>query len=104
VKLRTEASLRFEKGLGPDMAVYAQHRALHLFEQTTGGRVARGIVDVYPAPMVPPAIDLAESRIEQVLGISVPREEVERILRALGFEVSYSAPGTGSRRPTGGPT
>ena len=92
LKLRTEASLRFEKGLGADMAVYAQRRALHLFEQTTGGRVARGIVDVYPAPMVPPAIDLAESRIEQVLGISVPREEVERILRALGFEVSYSAP------------
>src|SRR5690606_18086356 len=48
LKLRTEASLRFEKGLGPEMAEYAQRRALHLFEQLTGGKVAKGLVDVYP--------------------------------------------------------
>jgi len=38
LKLRTEASLRFEKGIGPEMAEYAQRRALHLFEQLTGGK------------------------------------------------------------------
>mgnify|MGYP000933834049 CR=1 FL=1 len=48
LKLRTEASLRFEKGLGPGIPEWVQHRALHLMEQLTGGRVASGLVDVYP--------------------------------------------------------
>ncbi|HMO53764.1 MAG TPA: phenylalanine--tRNA ligase subunit beta, partial [Tepidiformaceae bacterium] len=56
LKLRTEASLRFEKGLGPEMAEYAQRRALHLFEQLTGGKVAAGIIDVYPGKKPRPTI------------------------------------------------
>ncbi len=94
LKLRTEASLRFEKGLGMEMPEYAQHRALHLFEQLTGGTVASGLVDVYPGKAERPTVKVTASRIEQVLGISVPRAEVERILGDLGFECSFSAPDT----------
>ncbi|MGI8926040.1 MAG: phenylalanine--tRNA ligase subunit beta [Tepidiformaceae bacterium] len=85
-KLRTEASLRFEKGIGPAIAEYAQHRALHLFGELTGGRIARGLVDVFPGKQAPRTITLEAARIEQVLGITVPREEVQRILSGLGFE------------------
>lgn len=88
MKLRTEASMRFEKGIGPDTAEYAQHRALHLFEQITGGRVARGIVDVYPGKQEMPTIALTAARLEQVLGIGVPSAEVGRILTSLGFSVA----------------
>lgn len=93
LKLRTEASLRFEKGIGPETAEYAQHRALHLFEQLTGGRVARGIVDVFPGQQPPRHITLAEARISQVLGIDVPGTEVGRILTSLGFDVTSTAAG-----------
>lgn len=85
LKLRTEASLRFEKGIGPEMAEYAQHRALHLFEELTGGTVAAGLVDVYPGKQARPAIAVTDTRIEQVLGIAIPPVEVERILTGLGF-------------------
>ncbi|MGE5594519.1 MAG: phenylalanine--tRNA ligase subunit beta [Hyphomicrobiales bacterium] len=87
LKLRTEASARFEKGIGPETPEYAQHRALHLFEQLTGGTPARGIVDVYPGKEPPRTIVLTAARIEQVLGIAIPRDEVVRILTALGFAV-----------------
>jgi phenylalanyl-tRNA synthetase beta chain len=91
LKLRTEASLRFEKGIGPDLAVYAQRRALHLFEQCTGGRVAKGLVDIYPTPIEPPVIMLPLARVEQVLGMVVPRADIERILLALGFTLEAAA-------------
>ena len=88
LRLRSEASLRFEKGIGPDLAPYAQARALHLLEQVAGGRPAAGLVDVFPTPLPSPRITLAAARIEQVLGIAIDPAEVRRILTALGFEVT----------------
>lgn len=85
LKLRTEASLRFEKGIGPGMAEYAQHRALHLFETLTGGTVRSALVDAYPGRVDVRPIRLTEARIEQVLGVAVPGPEVGRILSGLGF-------------------
>lgn len=92
LKLRTEASLRFEKGIGPEMAMYAQQRALHLFETVCGGRIARGIVDVYPGKEPPRTILLEAARIAQVLGVEVPVEDVRRILGDLGFLVHHVPP------------
>ncbi|MCL6645564.1 MAG: phenylalanine--tRNA ligase subunit beta, partial [Dehalococcoidia bacterium] len=92
LKLRTEASLRFEKGIGPEMAMYAQQRALHLFEAVCGGRIARGIVDVYPGKEPPRTILLEAARIAQVLGVEVPVEDVRRILGDLGFLVHHVPP------------
>ena len=85
LKLRSEASLRFEKGIGPGMAEYAQRRALHLFEQLTGGTIARGLVDVFPGKQPERVVDLTAARIEQVLGITIAARDVQRILGALGF-------------------
>ncbi|GAB4321094.1 MAG: phenylalanine--tRNA ligase subunit beta [Dehalococcoidia bacterium] len=99
LKLRTEASLRFEKGIGAEMAEYAQHRALHLYEQLAGGRVARGLVDVFPGRQPPPEIVLTGARVEQVLGIAVPAPDVTRILGALGFKVDAVADDTFVVRP-----
>lgn len=99
LKLRTEASLRFEKGLGPEMAEYAQRRALHLFEQLTGGTVAKGLVDIYPGKEPRPTIVVEAARIEQVLGIEVPVEDVRRILTDLGFVCHFVPPGKYSVQP-----
>ena len=87
LKLRSEASLRFEKGLGPELAPYAQARALHLLERVAGGRPAAGIADVFPDPAPAAPIALADARVEQVLGMAIPRAETRRILGALGFAV-----------------
>ncbi len=99
LKLRTEASLRFEKGIGPEMAEYAQHRALHLFEQLTGGVIASGLVDVYPGKQPRPTIRVSDARVEQVLGISIPASEAERILTGLGFDCERTGTSFSVRPP-----
>ncbi len=90
LRLRSEASLRFEKGIGPDLAPYAQERALHLLELVASGRAAAGLVDSFPTPLPSPRITLPAARIEQVLGIVIDSAEVRRILSALGFDVTES--------------
>jgi phenylalanyl-tRNA synthetase beta chain len=97
--LRSEASSRFEKGLGPEMAMYAQERALHLFEQLTGGTIATGIIDEYPGRAPQRTIILPEERIERVLGIVIPPAEVRRILTDLGYLVHHLPPDRYSVQP-----
>ena len=93
LKLRSEASLRFEKGIGPAMAEYAQRRALHLYSRYAGGSVANGLVDIYPTPLDAKPITVTAARIEQVLGMDVPGPDVTRILGALGFAVTPASDG-----------
>ena len=99
LKLRSEASLRFEKGLGPEMAEFAARRALHLFATVCGGRPAAGMVDVYPGQTPQRTVVVTAARIEQVLGIPVPVEEVRRILTDLGFVCHFVPPGKFSVQP-----
>jgi phenylalanyl-tRNA synthetase beta chain len=99
LKLRSEASLRFEKGLGAEMSMFAQRRALHLFEQLTGGRVATGIIDIFPGKQPPKTIVLDDARIRRVLGIAIGTAEVRRILTGLGFVVHHLPPDRYSVQP-----
>ncbi|MFN8508323.1 MAG: phenylalanine--tRNA ligase subunit beta [Dehalococcoidia bacterium] len=99
LKLRSEASLRFEKGLGPEMAEFALKRALSLFEQLTGGTISRGVIDVYPGKQPPRTIILPAARIEQVLGYAIGPDEVRRILTDLGFLCHHLPPDRYSVQP-----
>jgi phenylalanyl-tRNA synthetase beta chain len=92
LRLRSEASARFEKGIGQETTLYAQERALHLFEQLTGGRAAAGIIDIQPGKQPPKTIILEEARIRRVLGFTIPAADVRRILGALGFLVHHLPP------------
>ena len=84
--LRTEASLRFEKGLSPALALPAVARAAALLAEIAGGRVKDGI-DVYPAPYRPPAIALTMDRLNRTLGVEVPPPTSRAILERLDFRV-----------------
>jgi phenylalanyl-tRNA synthetase beta chain len=88
LRLSTEASTRFEKGLRPELAPIALRRATQLIHQVAGGSVARGIVDVFPGRESHPApvLTLTMKRLEKVLGLSIPVPRVEGALAALGFD------------------
>ena len=86
LRLRTEASIRFEKELRPELAPIALRRATQLMLETAGGMAARGIIDIYPEAGQPaPSLLLTGSRLEKVLGIRFPWEQVEQALSSLGF-------------------
>jgi phenylalanyl-tRNA synthetase beta chain len=54
--LRTEASIRFEKGLHPELAAAAIKRAMKLFVDITDGRASKGIVDTHNGKHNTPAL------------------------------------------------
>jgi len=85
--LRTEASGRFERGVDPDGTLYAAARAARLIQETAGGAIAPGEIDVYPVVIEPHAVHLRPDRANKLLGTEIPAEEMARTLRRLGAEV-----------------
>jgi phenylalanyl-tRNA synthetase beta chain len=92
LKLRSEASARFEKGLPPRLAEVAARRAAQLMAEIAGGKVAPGMVDAYPRPQDRMRVAVPAARLRQVLGIDIPPGRVRDVLTALGFEVHWTPP------------
>ena len=91
--MHTEASHRFERGADIEMAPVALDRAAGQIAKLAGGEVLRGVVDVYPRPYLRRELDLRPSEIRRILGAEVPAEDVEWILRSLGFEMRADGAG-----------
>jgi phenylalanyl-tRNA synthetase beta chain len=87
--LRTEASLRFEKGLSPALSLPAVDRAASLLNQLAGGTAGDG-ADVYPDPYRPVPIQLTTPQLNRTLGVEVPPSEARAILERLGFGVQLT--------------
>ncbi|MHB1412297.1 MAG: phenylalanine--tRNA ligase subunit beta [Thermoleophilia bacterium] len=85
--LRSESSTRFEKGLDQELAPKALAMAARLMVEITGGRLVPGEVDIQARPFMPAAVRLRPGRVEALLGIRVPDEEIKSILTRLGFGV-----------------
>jgi len=84
--LRTEATLRFEKGLRPELAPIALRRATGLIQEVAGGTVAPGIVDVLSDEGADaPVVSLTGEKIRRMLGMEVDPKRVQETLDALGF-------------------
>jgi phenylalanyl-tRNA synthetase beta chain len=88
--LRTEASMRFERGADPEMAETASRRCAELIQQLGGGEVLAGAVDVYPGRAEAPLIELTRKEFLRVMGADVPDVEIEAILSGLGFAPARS--------------
>ena len=83
--LKTEASMRFERGADPRLPVTAMERAAALLEVIGAGRSRGTVVDRYPLRAEPTVIRLRRTRIAGLLGAQVPDADVKRILDSLGF-------------------
>ncbi|MSQ32139.1 MAG: phenylalanine--tRNA ligase subunit beta [Dehalococcoidia bacterium] len=87
LKLRSEASMRFEKGLPPELAEIALHRATGMLVQLAGGQASQGVLDVYPGRRELRAMTLTRERVKKVLGVDPSPEDMTKVLRSLGFAV-----------------
>ena len=84
--LRTEASMRFERGMDPEMAELASRRCAELIQQLAGGDVLTGVIDIYPRKPERQRIELSRRELLRVMGADVSDKDIEAILSALGFE------------------
>ena len=85
--MRTESSGRFEKGLDPENCLPALRRACELVELLDAGEVVDGVLDIRGDARPPVKIPLDVDWINRFLGISVPGDEMERILGSLDIRV-----------------
>ncbi|MCX6759499.1 MAG: phenylalanine--tRNA ligase subunit beta [Candidatus Nealsonbacteria bacterium] len=86
LNLKTDASLRFEHGIDPNLTEFAINRAAFLIQKIAEGKVSYGLVDVYNKKVLPQRIKLDLNYVEKLLGVKVPKKEIKNILKKLGFQ------------------
>ncbi len=86
--LISEASLRFERGVDPNLPSRAADRAAALIAEVTGGIVAPGTVDEYPGQRPLRTLELRVGRTNAILGTALARDEVAALLEPLGIAVA----------------
>ncbi len=89
--LRSEASMRHEKGMGPNLPRQAADRAAQLIAETTGASVGRNIVDNDPEATGPASVVVDLPRVSRLLGLPLDPGTARELLEPLGFRV----PGNG---------
>ena len=87
----SEACVRFERGLSPELTIPALKRATQLMVELAGGQAARGIIDVYPGKKELKSIRITTADLRRVLGIEYTVEETAQTLKSLGFDCQPSA-------------
>ena len=91
LKLRTDASMRFEKAQDPANTVRALARAVELLAELSPGiRLVGGVADQKKTIPEPPAIPLPLDWLRRKLGTAVSAGQVRDILTGLEFKVSGS--------------
>ncbi len=82
----SDSSSRFEKGVDAYTNAYGMDRALHLIEELGCGRVTNLRRDVCAAELAPRTMTASIAKINALLGIVVPSEEILSILTRLHFQ------------------
>ena len=86
----SEARMRFERGISPELTIPALKRATRLIIELGGGQAAQGIVDAYPGRQEPKPILLSEKEVKRQLGVDFSIKQIKTALTALGFDCQPS--------------
>ncbi len=92
--LRSEASLRFEKGQEHRLARLGADRTARLIGEWAGGRVMAGVVDTNPGEPAPARVAFRPARISRLLGVDLPAAEQRDLLGRVGIATEDAPTGT----------
>jgi phenylalanyl-tRNA synthetase beta chain len=96
LRLPSEATARFSKGVSPEMPVPAASRCATMMADLAGGAVVEGVADCYPAPQPAVRVVIALAEAKRILGMDVPTAQITDILQRLEFAVERMANGGAS--------
>ena len=85
--LNTDSSFRFERGIDPNLQVYAAKRAALLMKELAGGSISSEITDICPVPAADFVFDVSFARINALIGKEIPQQTVRTILAALEVKI-----------------
>src|SRR5262249_11267874 len=74
--LRSEASVRFERGVDPNNAGSGAARAMDLFVEVAAAQPAAGAIDAYPNRVTPARINVRTARVNQFLGTRLTESDI----------------------------
>lgn len=89
IDLKTDASIRFEHGIDPNLTEFAVNRAAYLIQKVAQGKIAQGMVDVYAKKTYPKKLKLDLNYVSSLLGVKIPAREIKNILEKLDFKVKF---------------
>ncbi len=85
--LNTDASFRYERGVDPNLTIYALQRVTQLIQSVAGGEVAMDMVDVYPNAIKNQLVEFSIERCNRLIGTEIPAEKIEIILSNLDIQI-----------------
>ncbi len=88
--MHTDASHRFERGADWGITPLACDRVAELILESAGGELIGERIDTVARSLERPPIALHRSEVKRILGIDLSEQEIEAILRKLGFTVTRS--------------
>jgi len=86
LSLPSEACMRFERGIRPELTILALKRATQLMMQLAGGKAAKGLADAYPGKRDREPILLSTDQVKQLLGVEFNLDQIAGTLTSLGFD------------------
>ncbi len=84
LKLRTDASHRFEQQISPELAAKGMQTVVKLIQHLAGG-VNKGFVDVYPNPQISIQVSVTPKQVQQLLGSTFKDADITDSFDRLGF-------------------
>lgn len=92
LRLDTDASLRFRRGVDPVATAAAAKRAAVLIAELGGGELAPGMVEVTaPEALAPRTVTLRPAKVGEVLGDPVAEPDIAERLVSFGFRIAERA-------------
>jgi phenylalanyl-tRNA synthetase beta chain len=94
--LHSEARVRFERGVDPEIALPAVERFIRLLSDIGDGGLRRGpVADVRHEQFLPrpPMVEVRTERVNAILGTALSDGDVERMLTPIGFGVRPAGAG-----------
>ncbi len=85
--LNTDASFRFERGIDPNITVYALKRAAMLFKELAGAEISSEITDIQNASFEPFRFELSLNRTRQLIGKQIDDDTIKSIIKALDVTI-----------------
>lgn len=91
LKLRTDASVRYENGILADMATIGLRECIQLITQLAGGTCVWYEEVTHTQPTIPQPMTITREKIDGVLGITIADDIIESILSRAGCTLQKNA-------------
>jgi len=85
--LNTDSSFRFERGIDPELTVYALKRAVVMIKEFAGGEIVTDLIDLQPKKIEPHKISLSYEYFNRIVGNKIDKNIIKNILASLDIKL-----------------